>query len=139
MSAEATETLLVDAIGRWLHDEGSDVEYAEKVDARWAVRMRQQVRQATTVWFDAGPRSLRAEAYVLPPPERNVGEIHRFLLRKNESMWRCSFSIDRHGAIFLRGRLAADHLDHDEMDLLLGEIYDAVETNFRTLLRLAAG
>lgn len=133
------EALLRLAIERWLTDPESDVEYAEKLDGRWAVRMRQQAREATTVWFEPGPRSLRAEAYVLPPPARNAGRIHAFLLRRNETMWRCSFSIDRHGAVFLRGRLATGHVTLDELDLLLGEIYDTVESSFRTLLRLTAG
>lgn len=132
-----SERLLREAIDRWLADPESDVEYAEQLDGRWAVRMRQQVREATTVWFDAGPRSLRAEAYVLPPPSRNTDQIHSFLLRRNETMWRCSFSIDRHGAIFIRGRIASEHLTTDELDLLLGEIYDTVESSFRTVLRLS--
>ncbi len=132
------EHLLRAAIDRWLADPESDVEYAEKLEGRWAVRMRQQVREATTVWFEPGPRSLRAEAYVLPPPQHNEAAIHAFLLRRNESMWRCSFSLDKHGAVFLRGRLATGHITFEEMDLLLGEIYDTVESSFRTLLRLAA-
>ena len=131
------EDLLLAAIERWLADDESDVEYAEKLEGRWAVRMRQQVREATTVWFEAGPRSLRAEAYVFPAPDRNADRIHAFLLRKNESAWRCSFSIDRHGGVFLRGRLPTGHIDQEELDLLLGEIYDLVETTFRTLVRLA--
>lgn len=134
----ANESMLREAIDRWLSDPESDVEYAEQVEDRWAVRMRQQVRDATTVWFAPGPRSLRAEAYVLPPPDRNSDAIHAFLLRRNETMWRCTFSIDRHGAVFLRGRLPTGHITLDELDLLLGEIYDSVESSFRTLLRLAS-
>jgi hypothetical protein len=42
----------------WLEDPDSSVEYAEEVECRWAVRMRQEVRDATTVWFDVGERSL---------------------------------------------------------------------------------
>lgn len=134
-----TERCLRTAIDRWLADPESDVEYAEELDGRWAVRMRQQVRDATTVWFDPGTRSLRSEAYLFPPPDRNLDQIHAFLLRRNETMWRCWFSIDRHGAIFIRGRIAGEHVTAEELDLLLGEIYDTVESTFRTVLRLAAG
>ena len=136
MTAERTLTA---SIEQWLLDEESDVEYAERVDGRWAVRMKQTVREATTVWFELGERSLRAEAYVLPPGESNAGELHAFLLRKNEQLWRCAFSIDRDGAIFLRGRIAVEHISHAELELLLGEIYDTVESTFRTLLRLYRG
>lgn len=133
-----TEAVLRSTIDRWLDDSESDVEYAELVEGRWAVRMRQMTRDATTVYFDAGPRSLRAEAYVLPPPTSGVDRIHAYLLRRNESAWRCFYAIDRDGAIYLRGRLAAHHVEPEELDFLLGEIYDAIETSFRTLLRLSA-
>jgi len=134
-----SERLLREAIDRWLADPESDVEYAEKLEGRWAVRMRQEVRDATTVWFDPGPRSLQAEAYLFPPPTHQVDQIHSFLLRRNETMWRCSFSIDRHGAIFIRGRVATEHITASELDLLLGEIYATVESSFRTVLRLSSG
>ena len=57
----------------WVADPDSDVVYAEKVEGRLAVRMRQQVREATTVWFWVGDRSLIAEAYVIPAPAERRG------------------------------------------------------------------
>ena len=56
----ATETLWL-AIDRWIADEESSVEYAEQVDERIAVRMRQETRDASTVWWSPGQRSLTAE------------------------------------------------------------------------------
>ena len=56
-------------IDGWLADPESSVEYAEEVEGRWAVRMRQEARDATTVWFTIGQRSVEYEAYVLPAAE----------------------------------------------------------------------
>jgi hypothetical protein len=118
----------------WLDDTGSSVEYAEEVEGRWAVRMRQQTRDATTVWFEIGQRSLRFEAYVLPAPAV-PNEVYRQALVRNQQAWRCFFAVDPEGAIVLRGRLAEDRVTLDELDRVLGEIYESIEVAFRAMVR----
>ena len=70
---ERAAALLAEVVEEWVADPDSDVVYAEKVEGRLAVRMRQQVREATTVWFWVGDLSLIAEAYVIPAPARRRG------------------------------------------------------------------
>ncbi|GEM_PF-841028 len=129
------ETNLEKAIDRWLADPDGDVVYAEKVGSRWAVRMRQTVRDATTVWWDVGTYTISAEAYVLPPLDQPVLDIYRLVLQRNEATWRAHFALDSEGALFIRGRLSRDS-DFEELDALLGEIYWLVESTFRPLIRL---
>ncbi len=131
--------LLVSVIEAWVADPESDVVYAEDVEGRWAVRMIQTVRDATTVWWDIGDRSIRAEAYVLPAPEANEGEVYRLCLVRNGSSWRTRFALDREGAVVIRGRIAVEEATAERLDLLLAEIYELVETTFRPLARLAFG
>lgn len=126
--------VLEERIRRWLEDEESSVEYAEEVEGRWAVRMRQEVRDATTVWFDIGERSLEFEAYVLPAPAA-APEVHRQALVRNARSWRCFFAVDHEQAIVLRGRLAAGSVTLDELDRVLGEIYEMIEIAFRPMVR----
>lgn len=126
--------VLEERIRLWLDDGGSSVEYAEEVEGRWAVRMRQDTRDATTVWFDVGERSLRFEAYVLPAPV-DPGEVHRQALVRNARAWRTFFALDAEGAVVLRGRLAADRVTLDELDRVLGEVFDTVELAFRPMVR----
>jgi len=126
--------VLEQRIRLWVDDPTSSVEYAEEVEGRWAVRMRQDVRDATTVWFDIGERSLQFEAYVLPPPV-TPDEVHRQALVRNTRAWRCFFAVDGEGAIVLRGRLAADRVTLDELDRVLGELFDSIEVAFRPMLR----
>lgn len=126
--------LLEERIRLWLDDPDSSVEYAEEVEGRWAVRMRQEVRDATTVWFDVGERSLRFEAYVMPaPPE--TAEVHRQALARNARAWRCFFALDEEGAVVLRGRLSADRVDLEELDRVLGEVFETIEVAFRPMVR----
>lgn len=126
--------VLEERIRLWLDDEGSSVEYAEEVEGRWAVRMRQDTRDATTVWFEVGERSLQFEAYVLPAPPAPE-EVHRQALVRNAGAWRAFFAVDGEGAIVLRGRLAADRVTVDELDRVLGEVFDTIELAFRPMVR----
>jgi hypothetical protein len=118
----------------WLRDPGSSVEYAEEVEGRWAVRMGQETRDATTVWFTVGERSLIYEAYVLPVGEGTAG-LFRQVLHRNMRAWRSFFALDGEGGLVLRGRLPEDRVTALELDLALGEIYETVEVAFRPLLR----
>lgn len=126
--------VLVERIGLWLVDQESSVEYAEEVEGRWAVRMRQETRDATTVWFDVGERSLSFEAYVMPAPAAPE-EVHRQALVRNARAWRCFFAVDGEGAIVLRGRLPAERVTLDELDRVLGEVFETIEIAFRPMIR----
>lgn len=128
--------VLVERIRLWIEDEDSTVEYAEELEGRWAVRMRQDTRDATTVWFDIGERSLMFEAYVMPAPALPA-EVHRQALVRNARAWRCFFAVDHEGAIVLRGRLPADRVSLDELDRVLGELFETIEIAFRPMIRAA--
>jgi hypothetical protein len=121
-------------IAVWLRDPESSVVYAEQVDGRWAVRMGQEARDATTVWFTVGERSLEYEAYVLPAGGGSL-DLFRQALRRNMRGWRSFFALDGVSALVLRGRLPEARVTVSELDLALGEIYEAIEVGFRPLLR----
>ena len=127
-------SILEERIRLWLDDAESNVVYAEEVEGRWAVRMTQETRDATTVWFDVGERSLWFEAYVLPAPVEPA-EVHRQALVRNLRGWRCFFALDHEGAVVLRGRLAADQVTIEELDRVLGEVYETIEISFRPMAR----
>lgn len=131
--------MLAAAIERWLADEESDVVYAERVDGRWAVRMVQTVRDATTVWWDVGTYTIAAEAYVLPAPPEEVPALYRLALSRNLTTWRAHFAIDHEGAVVIRSRIDRPTADFDTLDMMLGEIYQLVESSFRPMVRVAFG
>ncbi len=128
--------VLEERIERWLDDPDSSVEYAEEVEGRWAVRMGQQVRDATTVWFEVGERSLMVEAYVFPGPE-HPGPSHHLALVRNRRAWRVFFAVDEEDALVLRGRIAAERVTLEELDMVLGELYEMVELSFRGFIEFA--
>lgn len=134
----ADESGLTAAIERWLSDPDGDVTYAEEVEGRWAVRMRQTVRDATTVWWQVGTYTVSAEAYVLPAPPGELAAPYRLALARNLGTWRAHFAVDAEGAFVIRGRVPRG-ASFEELDLLLGEIYQMVEVTFRPLVALAFG
>lgn len=133
MSAKAE---LLRQIGRWLNDPDSAVVYAEEVEGRWAVRMTQSVRDATTVWWEPGQRTLGMEAYLGPVPEHRGEELYRLLLIRNRDAWRCHFALDKEGGVVVRGRLANESVDSEILDALLGECYELIELTFPPFVRL---
>lgn len=127
------------AIERWLADPESDVVYAEELEGRWAVRMTQSVRDATTVWWQEGDYTISAEAYVLPAPPGEAAPAYRLALARNYASWRAHFALDREGAVVIRGRVGRHAASFEALDQMLGEIYQMVEVSFRPLVALAFG
>jgi hypothetical protein len=106
-------------------------------EPRWYVRMRGEEKDFITVWFTLGQRTLRYETYVLPAPEENAQQVADLLLRRNDTLVGCHFSVGDEDAIYLRGELPDVAVDDAELDRILGTLYATVESNFRPLLRLA--
>jgi hypothetical protein len=106
-------------------------------EPRWYIRMRGEEKDFITVWLTLGQRTLRYETYVLPAPEENAQLVMDLLLRRNDTLVGCHFSIGAEDAVYLRGELPDVAVDAAELDRILGTLYAAVEANFRPLLRLA--
>lgn len=127
--------VLASTIRGWVNDEDSAVVYAEPVEGRWAVRMTQTVRDATTVWWEAGQRTVRMEAYLGPVPDHAAEDLYRLLLVRNRDAWRCHFALDIEGGVVVRGRLANEIVSSETLDALLGECYDLIERTFPPFVR----
>lgn len=112
------------------------VDRGEPGQRRWYVRMRGEDKELTTIWLTMGQRTLRYETYVLPAPEENAAALYEHLLRRNDRLVGCHFSIGVEDAVFLRGELALVALDEAELDRVIGTLYATVELVFRSLLRL---
>ena len=114
------------------------VEYDPEIP-RWYVRFGCDGRDATTIYFDLHQRTLRYEVYFLPDPPRNQLELYRFVLERNHNLYGARFSIGPDGDLYLTGRVALEHLDTDELDRIIGVLYELVETWFQPAVRLAFG
>jgi hypothetical protein len=145
--AEALDPAALDAlearIAAWLEDQLAtnpvvvaverDLESGER---RWFVRVHGEQKDVFTIWFHLRQRTLHYETYVMPAPEENHAQLYEHLLRRNLRLYGAAFAIGEEDAVFLVGQLAGEHVDEDELDRILGSVYEWVEQFFRPAMRI---
>jgi hypothetical protein len=111
------------------------VEYDAEL-ARWYVRFGCDGRDAATIYFDLHQRTLRHELYFMPDPGRNHAALYRWLLQRNHTMYGSRFSIGPDGDIYLVGRTALEHLTVEELDRIIGVLYETTEQWFQAAIKI---
>ena len=111
-------------------------ERGEPGERRWYVRLAGEEKDFTTVWLRLGQRALHVEAYMMPAPEENAGEVYERLLRRNRSIHGLAFAIGVEDAVFLVGEVPNDSLSEGHVDRLIGSVWEYVERDFRPTLRI---
>ena len=79
---------------------------------------------------------MRVEAFVCRKPDENHEGVYRFLLKRNRRLYGVAYTLDNVGDIYLVGRMALDSVTPDEIDRILGQVLEAVDSDFNTLLEL---
>jgi Putative bacterial sensory transduction regulator len=108
----------------------------ESGERRWFVRVRGDQKDVFTIWFHLRQRTLHYETYVMPSPEENHAAFYEHLLRRNVKLYGGAFAIGDEDAIFLVGQIANDAVDDDELDRILGSLYEWTEQFFRPAMRI---
>lgn len=91
---------------------------------------------STTVSLIVGGHSLSLNAFVIRHPDENETAVHRWLLERNLKLYGVSYAVDRLGDIYVTGRLPLAAVTADEVDRLLGQVLEAADGSFNTLLEL---
>jgi hypothetical protein len=103
---------------------------------RWFVRVRGEEKDVFSIWFDLRQRSLHYETYVMPAPEENEALLYEHLLRRNRNLHGAAFVIGDEDALYLAGSLDVRWVDDDELDRILGSLYQWTEQFFRPAMRI---
>ena len=90
----------------------------------------------TNTLLSIGDHSVRAEAFVCRKPDENFEGVYRFLLRRNRRLYGVAYTLDNLGDIYLVGRMSLESVTPDEIDRVLGQVVEAVNADFNTLLEL---
>jgi hypothetical protein len=90
----------------------------------------------TNCWLIVGDHGLAVEAFVCRRPDEAHPDVYRFLLRRNAKLYGVSYTLDAVGDIYLVGRVALDRVSEDELDRLLGQVLEAADGDFNTLLEI---
>jgi hypothetical protein len=90
----------------------------------------------TNTILSIGEHSVRVEAFVCRHPDENFEGVYRFLLKRNRRLYGVAYTIDNVGDIYLVGRMSLDSVTSDEIDRVLGQVLEAADADFNTLLEL---
>ena len=93
-------------------------------------------RLKTNTILTIGEHSVRVEAFVCRKPDENHEAVYRFLLKRNRRLYGVAYTLDNLGDIYLVGRMALASVTADEIDRVLGQVLEAVDDDFNTLLEL---
>lgn len=93
-------------------------------------------RLSTNTILTVGEHSVRIEAFVCRKPDENHQGVYRFLLKRNRRLYGVAYTLDNVGDIYLVGRMALQSVTPDELDRILGQVLEAVDHDFNTLLEL---
>jgi len=93
-------------------------------------------RLKTNTILSIGEHSVRVEAFVCRKPDENHEGVYRFLLKRNRRLYGVAYTIDNVGDIYLVGRMALHSVTPEEIDRVLGQVLEAVDSDFNTLLEL---
>lgn len=113
-----------------------DIAYQRKEPGQFFVTLPGTKKLQTNCWLVAGRHSLLVEAFVCRRPDEAHEEVYRFLLRRNSRLYGVHYTIDQAGDIYLIGRLGHDAVTADELDRVLGQVAEAADGDFNTLLEI---
>ena len=126
---------------RQLHDEGcvASVERGEAPLRRWYIRLVGEEKAVFSVWLTLRQRTLAFETYFVPAPMENHARLYEYCLRRNLGLRGARFAIGAEDAVFLMGETGVDDVGDDELDRILGTLYEATEQFFRPAMRIGYG
>ncbi|HEY0805976.1 MAG TPA: YbjN domain-containing protein [Pseudonocardiaceae bacterium] len=113
-----------------------ELRYQRKGPGAFFVTLPGVKKLATNCWLVVGRHALVIEAFVCRRPDEAHEQVYRFLLRRNAKLYGVHYSIDDAGDIYLVGRLGLAAITPDELDRLLGQVLEAADGDFNTLLEL---
>ncbi|MBL1109461.1 YbjN domain-containing protein [Streptomyces sp. 5-8] len=124
--------------GRVLEDvlKDAELEWESPEPGSYVVKLPGTRKLSTTVSFLVGRHSLSLNAFVIRHPDENEPGVHRWLLERNLKLYGVSYAVDRLGDIYVTARLPLASVTPEDVDRLLGQVLEAADGAFNTLLEL---
>lgn len=118
-----------------------DLNYSHHEGARGSlpglvVALPGERKLTTNTILTIGEHSVRVEAFVCRKPDENHEGVYRYLLGRNRRLYGVAYTLDNTGDIYLVGRMALASVTDEEIDRVLGQVLEAVDADFNTLLEL---
>ncbi|MGW2519919.1 YbjN domain-containing protein [Streptomyces sp. NPDC001617] len=125
-TAQVIEAALTDA----------EIEWETPSPGNYVAKLPGTRKLSTTVSLLLGRHSLSLNAFVIRHPDENEPGVHRWLLERNLKLYGVSYAVDHLGDIYVTAKLPLGAVTADEIDRLLGQVLEAADGAFNTLLEL---
>lgn len=113
-----------------------EVEHQRREPGQFLVTLPGTRRLQTATWLVVRDHALFVQAFVCRRPDEEHEAVYRFLLQRNTRLYGVHYALDRIGDIHLVGRVPISAVDTDEIDRVLGQVLEAADGDFNTLLEL---
>ena len=113
-----------------------DVDHHRREPGQFLVTLPGTRRLQTHCWLVLREHSLFVQAFVCRQPDEEHEAVYRFLLQRNARLYGVHYVLDRIGDIHLVGRIPLDAVSTEEIDRVLGQVLEAADGDFNTLLEL---
>ena len=113
-----------------------EMDFTRKDSTHFVVELPGERKLKTTTLLTVGKHGLRVEAFVCRKPDENFEGVYKYLLRRNRRLYSVAYTIDKIGDIYLVGQIAGHAVTADELDRILGQVLEAADGDFNTLLEL---
>jgi hypothetical protein len=113
-----------------------DVDHHRREPGQFLVTLPGSRRLQTHCWLVLREHSLFVQAFVCRQPDEEHEAVYRFLLQRNARLYGVHYVLDRIGDIHLVGRIPLDAVTTEEIDRVLGQVLEAADGDFNTLLEL---
>ncbi|MFF9406333.1 YbjN domain-containing protein [Streptomyces anandii] len=114
----------------------AELDWESPESGTYVVKLPGTRKLSTTLSMIVGRHSLSLNAFVIRHPDENESGVHRWLLERNLKLYGVSYAVDQLGDIYVTGRLPLAAITPDEVDRLLGQVLEAADGSFNTLLEL---
>ncbi|CAL9484619.1 YbjN domain-containing protein [Streptomyces sp. enrichment culture] len=114
----------------------AELEWESPEAGHYVVTLPGVRKLSTTVSLRVGRHSLSLNAFVIRRPDENESGVHRWLLERNLKLYGVGYAVDPLGDIYVTGKLPLAAVTPDELDRLLGQVLEAADGSFNTLLEL---
>jgi hypothetical protein len=115
---------------------GAELDWERPESGTFVVQLPGTRKLSTTLSLLVGRHSLSLNAFVIRHPDENETGVHRWLLERNLKLYGVSYAVDQLGDVYVTGRLPLSAVTEDEIDRLLGQVLEAADGSFNTLLEL---
>ncbi|NLU84085.1 YbjN domain-containing protein [Rhodococcus sp. HNM0569] len=113
-----------------------EVAFTRPAPHQFVVKLPGERKLETTTLLTLGHHGVRVEAFVCRKPDENFEGVYRYLLRRNRRLYGVAYTLDKIGDIYLVGRFSGDTFTGDELDRVLGQVLEAADGDFNTILEL---